>query len=838
MPNVKSVIAIADEFSEPLLRLSARALESGSAVETLNEAVNIGKEYVSGYVDELKDSARAISDTFSNKLIPEVKDLVGSIGSAGDAIVDVFGAQDIANSLKDMTMLAFDGSSAFDALFDAVLDQKELVGEFVNQVSENVVGIVSDIKESLVPSVIQAKESFVGLGSAAKAMFKDFNKDTILDFSAALVEAGFAAKDVGANVGYIGLQIMKTISFIRNFKLRLINSISMGAFNGLKKAYINTFKNVSSAIERSLDDISMTDKLNAMYGDAGAVAKDRAYKLANELGESARMVTSLSAKAAYEGIGTDHFERMMRLADKVGKLGPGESTESVANSLIDNIKNGQDASSLARMFGGGQMMERQLRSSGYERALHRGDLDEALRIAEEIAEQAGFTDENYEKATDSLSNNYKRIQNLSDNMKQRFSEIYATSFGPAVKKVREFLESEKFKKIQSIVEVIIKKVGEFVSSTVEMMIDNIHWLGIFLGIGIATKTMLIFKLVKKILFFATPFKGILTFAFKYLTGIVGKVVTLIAKQGALAAIKLAAPWALAAAAVGGIIFGVYKLSGSTKSFTEWLKDKFKTFSHIMASGYKFLQNVFTNVFIFFERVGSYILELPALASAAFQDILDELEELKKKIKGEEISYHVYVDAEEYKKMTEEEREALGIKYTHTDKLTQDEVSDWIRGTGDARKKWTDINKADGEWWGHRMYYVTDKRQSNVDGLLEKIQANQTQYIDVWEGTDKALEEGWSATSDWLKKIFNQGEEQAKTEAGIKTDTGKIRQFNEQEEELRWLKAFSDRQIMSAYGNMTTTNNRTINMNGVSQNVMAEAYRRNRSTIPPRAALGM
>jgi hypothetical protein len=50
-----------------------------------------------------------------------------------------------------------------------------------------------------------------------------------------------------------------------------------------------------------------------------------------------------------------------------------------------------------------------------------------------------------------------------------------------------------------------------------------------------------------------------------------------------------------------------------------------------------------------------------------------------------------------------------------------------------------------------------------------------------------------------------------------------------------MKAFSDRQIMSAY-NSQTTNNRTINMNGVSQNTMAEAYRRNRSTIPARAAM--
>ena len=823
MPDVKSVISIADEFSGPLLRLSATALESGNAVDTLNEAVNIGKEYLADYVDELKYSASSIQKGITNQLVPSVQGLIGDLSDVGSLFTDAFGANDIASSLKEMTMLAFDGSSAFDALFDSVLQQGELIGEFTDDVSNRIGGIVSDIKEGVIPSVVQAKDSFKGLASSTKAMFEDMNSETVNEFAMALLETVVASKNAATGIASVGFQIMSTISFIRNFKLRLINSISMGAFNNLKAAYIKTFNNVRDAIDRSLDDISMTDRLNALYGEAGGVAKERAYKLANELGESARMVTELSAKAAYEGIGTDHFERMMKLADKVGKLS-GESTDNVANSLIDNIKNGQDASSLARMFGGGQMMERQLRHSGYERALHRGDLDEALKIAEKIAEQAGLTDERYEKATDSLSNNYKRIQNVTENFKQRISEIYSQSFAPAVKKVREFLESEKFKKIQSIIEVIVKKVGEFVNSTVEMMIDNIHWLGIFLGIGVASKTMLIIKLISKIIGFSGPIRKFLGFAFRMVGGILGKIVSIVAQKGVLAAMRLAGPWLAVGAAVTGIVYGIYKLSGTTKSFTDWIKEKFQTASRILAAGYRVLQNVFANVFIFFDHIGDYIMNLPSLAKAAFEDILDELETLRKKIKGEDLRPRIYIDKSELDSMSEEAKKALGKIYEETSygSAGSNSFSAFPGGGHGASTKY--------------FYYGKEEvKKSKTDELIEKIQANQIQYLNVWEGADKALEEGWGSTVDWLKKIFQQGEEQTKEQQGIKSDTNKLRQFNEQEEELRWLKAFSDRQIMSAYNSMTT-NNRTINMNGVSQNTMAEAYRRNRSTIPARAAM--
>jgi hypothetical protein len=87
----------------------------------------------------------------------------------------------------------------------------------------------------------------------------------------------------------------------------------------------------------------------------------------------------------------------------------------------------------------------------------------------------------------------------------------------------------------------------------------------------------------------------------------------------------------------------------------------------------------------------------------------------------------------------------------------------------------------------------------------------------------------------LKQLVGLNKQQAEESKGTKTNTDLLVRQGEQEEELRWLKAFSDRQIMSSYNSMTS-NSRTINLNGVSQNTMAEAYRRNRSTIPSRATL--
>ena len=800
---IDTVLSIADEFSEPLLRLSKTALESGSAVDVLNQALEFGKEYVTDYVDSLKESAIGISDTISEELGPSVKDLIGSVGSAGSSLMDVFGASDIASSIADMTGLAFDGSSAFDALTSAIIEQKDFVIDYATETVEMFKGVVDEVRGSLIPSVIQTKDSFVDLGHATKEMLNEFNVETVKAFSIALIDAGLSATSTAKKLMSIGYSIFSIILFIKNFKLKFIEAVSMGAFNKLKDAYIKTFTNVKDAIERSLDDLTITDKLTSMYGEAGKVAKDRAYELANQIGESSRMVTELSAKAAYEGIGTDHFERMMKLADKVGKLKAGETTEGAANTLMSNIKSGQDASSIAQLFGGGQMMERQLRNAGYERALHRGDLDTALDIAEKIAEQAGLTDENYAHATDTLSNNYKKIQNVIENFKQRISEIFANTLAPSVKKVKDFLESDKFKKIQSIVEFIVEKIGNFVNGTVTFMIDHVEWLGIFLGIGIAAKTMLIMKLVGKILFLMSPFKGILIaigrqlmVCLAHLIKIGLKQTLILIKSKAIAALKVAGPWLLAGAAIAAATYGVYKYLGVSKSFAGWLLG-------MLAAGYKYWTNVTQNVFVWIcEKLPVYFKEAVTIIQAKFFDMLGSM---KQKF-GDFIAtiYEGLAKASS----------AMGL---------EDLAKGQMKVAIEAKS------------WGSDALGKAASYYKEIQDLENELKTADRHMIDVWEGTQEAYESEGATVVEWLKKLFNQGEEQTKEQKGIKSDSSKIRQLNEQEEELGWLKAFSDRQIMSSYNSMTS-NSRTINLNGVSQNTMAEAYRRNRSTIPSRAAL--
>jgi hypothetical protein len=107
-------------------------------------------------------------------------------------------------------------------------------------------------------------------------------------------------------------------------------------------------------------------------------------------------------------------------------------------------------------------------------------------------------------------------------------------------------------------------------------------------------------------------------------------------------------------------------------------------------------------------------------------------------------------------------------------------------------------------------------------------------IDVWEGTEEAYETEGASVKEWLKKLFKQNEEQTKEQKGIKSDSSKIRQMQEQEEELKWLKLFSDRQIMSSINN-STSNSRTLIQNGVPAAVMSESSRRI-STMPSRGLL--
>jgi hypothetical protein len=97
-----------------------------------------------------------------------------------------------------------------------------------------------------------------------------------------------------------------------------------------------------------------------------------------------------------------------------------------------------------------------------------------------------------------------------------------------------------------------------------------------------------------------------------------------------------------------------------------------------------------------------------------------------------------------------------------------------------------------------------------------------------------LESNGESVKQMLKGLFGLNKQQADDEDEIATNSGEIRRSMGQEEELRWLKAFSDRQIMSSLSNITSNSN-TNNFYGVPGPTMSELGRRSVKTIPPRPA---
>lgn len=722
--------------------------------------------------------------------------------------------------LKELAVESWKAESAATALGKGLMEQRKYFNELQGDANE----LTGALRKNLIPGIQSLGRDAAAAKDSFMNMIRTRDIESVKEFGNSFSELSENVKQSSKSAADWVVSYVKITTLLKHRKLLGTGGMALFASKALIETYKSSFRALQGSIEKSLDDIDITDRLTSMFGEAGAVAKDRAYALANEIGESASMVSELAARSAYEGIGTEHFERMMKLADKVGKLRAGESTEGAANTLMSNLKSGHDASTVAQMLGGGELMERQLRRSGYERALNRGDLDKALSIAEKIAEQAGLTDEAYANATGTMSQNYKNIMNTVTNIKHRLAEIYNQSFAPTVAKLNKLVTSDSFKRLVSYAEIFVSLIGKAANWVMEGLVDNFKIVGVLFGVGVVSKTLFILKLASKLLKILGIVGGPLGFIIKKML-VIGKMLVLhLAKMKAMALLKIAGPFLGVGAAIAGATYGIYKLSGATEDFTDWIKDKLHTASRIMAAGYRILQNVFANIFIFFDRVGDYIMNLPSLAKAAFQDILDELEELRAKIRGEELRPKIYIDKKEFEAMSEDVKKELGV------------MTEMVTSSGPVRG-FSSRPGGGGHAAEIKYFYYGEPevKKSRTEELIEKIQETQLQYIDVWEGSDKALEEGWGTTVDWLKKIFEINEEQNAKAGLIQTDTNKIRKFNEQEEELRWLKAFSDRQIMSSYSSMTS-NSKTVNINGMSQSSLAEMGRRNISTIPSRAAM--
>lgn len=592
-----------------------------------------------------------------------------------------------------------------------------------------------------------------------------------------------------------------------------IHDLSMKAFNKLKDDTIKLFGALQNSINQSLDEITISEKLEAMWGDAGKVAKQRAYELANEIGESATMVTELAAKAAYEGIGTDQFDKMMKLADKVSKLKPGETVESAATTLMSDLKSGHSASTISQMFGGGEVMERQLKRAGYERALNRGDVDKALEIAEKIAEQAGLTNEKYNDAYSNMSQNFKRIFNVIDNVKKRLGETFNRSFAPTVEKVKNFVTSEKFQTVVNIFDKIVGLVGKIANWFTEGIINNIEWMGVLLGIAGIAKLFLIINRIKAIIgmsklalavvkLFRGPIGWIiggLGRVIKHLISIGAKQALIYLKSKAMSMLKVAGPWMLVGAAIGVALKVLHSLFGEGKSFKEFLMGG-------IAAAFQLLVNVFQNVFTFFGNLFGKIhilfLEVKKVATGMKQVFMQNIGVLLQWILDKIMAF---LD----KTGLGEILSAIGLDVGSAAKT----ASEWI---GDLGKEETEKLEA-------------------ISKQIEAIKAKEVEYISVMNGVKEAYESNGETVKTMLKGLFKSNEKQEKAQDGIAGDTDKIRKLNEQEEELRWMKAFSDRQITSSYNSMTS-NVRNININGMSQAGMLEVGRRSLSTMPSRSSM--
>ena len=618
--------------------------------------------------------------------------------------------------------------------------------------------------------------------------------------------------------------------FAISFGDTLVTKVMMNASKKIIEGAKVLSDALRTAIENSLDDLEVSDKLASRFGDAGKKSGDYVYGLSNKLGESSIMMGEMAAKAAQGGIGTESFERIMLLADKIGKLSVGETTESAANTLISSIKSGHDASSISQMLGGGQVMERQLKRAGYERALRRGNIDKALEIAEKITEQAGLTDEKYQKASRTMSQNYKVIANTIGNIKRKLSQIYVEQLAPSVEKIRELTESRFFKIGVKAVEKSFKALGSVVNWLVEGIIDNIKLIAVILSIGAIAKLGMIIKQIQVItgmVGFVTKVlpvvKGILMTA---KTGLAGIIASLRAKltlhragaiagtaeaatqelinqrqkrslvlSRALAGIKMMWPL-IAVAAVGALIFGMHKLLGVSESILGFL-----------AGGWQFAQNCFYNLFVLIGRIPSYFQMAWVSVKAGFSTVIQWIQEL--------LSGHLV--------------DMLNGFANVAQKLGADNVAKKLKFNATSSvKSFFSIDDS-----SHKSYI------DELSNQMEKLKNGQMGFKDVMSGVEDwyklSNDEVQKKMLDKLSTFMGVGKEMASKLGLIGDDTTKIREVNEQEEELKWMKAFSDRQIMSSYNSMTN-NSRTVNINGMSQASLAEMGRRNIATIPSRAAL--
>lgn len=756
MADISSTIVIEDGFSEPIQELIKNADAATIALEGLKTAVES--------VEDVSFGAKEALYILGSK---DLKKLQNSVSTSGIIIGKTLksSAYSVGHALKEMSQEMSIAAKSSAMIFS---DFGANVGKEIKEISQ---GISLEGFDN-----IRFHASMLGTGVVSA--FKDVGKESIA-LNGLLKKNIDMFKLLGKNVLLNASNFIKAVA--GTFIFSALFQIGEKVAKKIANLYVDLFKNMVRAVQDSIEDINLHDKLSVMYGDRGKVASQHAYELSNELGENQTTVTGLAAKAAHMGIGTENFDRIMRYSSKISALSPEETTESAANAVMNSIKSSKDASDISGLLGGGQKMTRQLKMAGYERLLRKGDIEGALDVVEKISNEAGFTNEKYKEASKTLSQTFKRVMNTVENIKRSLKETYDSSFAPVFAKLDKLLQSRGVERIITIVTRFISWLGNEAAKVLGFVIDNIWWIAGLFGVLLVGKVVMIMKMIAGvggiIRLLAIPLAFIKKILFssilRPLTTRIMALFSMIATKGLMATIKACLPALLITAAIAGAIYGILYLLEDVLGVTDnWVG--------ALNGARVYWTNIFQNIFIGIDRAITRakiaFKELKMWALELIESVFNFFLEKIKSIVG---IIGITIESDEFK-----------AKDTSVYKNLKSEA-DYLKG------------------------------------YLENMN-----YVDTLKGVDEAYKATPNDLMRKLDEIFNLEKVKAKISGGILNDTSKIRENTEQEEELAWLKAFSNRQIMSEYSSMTS-NSRTININGMSQAGMMEFGRRSVAAVPSR-----
>lgn len=271
-----------------------------------------------------------------------------------------------------------------------------------------------------------------------------------------------------------------------------------------------------------------------------------------------------------------------------------------------------------------------------------------------------------------------------------------------------------------------------------------------------------------------------------------------AKSVAIAAVKVAGPWVLAIAAIAGVVKGMSALLNSNAESDE---DRTSVIG-VITGTLSVIKDILSNIFVGVNDIVAKLFggqttreKYEALAetyramSEGFLPVAANAKELYDKTgnkRAEEIYRETMASYSEYAR--------TGRKFA---KMAKDPYKSSVEIMRD---------------------YEKGLKVNTLEGMAEQLIPSD--ILNEMLGFVKDIEKS-------LGLVVDEGK-------GIKGDTDKIRKFNEQEEELRWMKAFSDRQIMQSI-NTSTSMSRNVNIYGMSEQGKAQMARMNVNRFPGNAA---